>query len=169
MCKSPSLPVRGSPPGETQSNSSEEGGRGGLDPGPRPARRSTIREGGGRRLQAVVATGERRQGLSRGCGMRVFRELQGKQRPSTWSAAELWPLASSNLLASQELHSLPPTSPHSDQPPQLLPASQDLSLQPLPHQRLPDFPPCSHPPHHLPFLLFCQPHSTPHPVLQITS
>lgn len=88
-----------------------------MDPGPRPSRSSTIREGGGRRLQAVVATGERRLGPNRGCGMTVSGELQGKQRPSTGAASEHRPPAPSNPSASQELHSLPFTPRYSDQPP----------------------------------------------------
>lgn len=59
MCKSSSHPTTGSPPRDPSSNSSEPRSKGGLDPGPRPAKRSTIREGGGKRLQAVVADGEK--------------------------------------------------------------------------------------------------------------
>lgn len=55
--KRPSFP-RISPPGEIWSKSSKAGGKRGLDPGLRPTRRSTIREGGGRRLEAVAADGE---------------------------------------------------------------------------------------------------------------
>lgn len=61
LCKSSSLPDTGSPPGGTRSCCSEAGSKGGLDPGPRPARKRTIREGGGRCLQARVAAGERRR------------------------------------------------------------------------------------------------------------
>lgn len=87
MCKSSSHPTTGSPPRDPSSNSSEPRSKGGLDPGPRPAKRSTIREGGGKRLQAVVADGEKAKSEQRlrdkPLGSSVYLAVRGTSREQT--------------------------------------------------------------------------------------